>query len=137
MTKSVGACRLAATVWPTSTSRDTTIPSMGAWIFVWARFTRPLELGPPLAERRLGGLLLHQGGVVGEAGDVELALRHHPVLLELEKAIELALLVAHGDLGLAQGRLGASQVGLGLGDLRLEQGGLDLGDQVAASGPGC
>jgi len=40
MTKSVGVCRLAATVCPTSTSREMTTPSMGAWIFVWARFTR-------------------------------------------------------------------------------------------------
>jgi hypothetical protein len=55
--------------------------------------------------------------------------------LELEKAIELALLVAHGDLSLAQSRLGTSQVGLCLGDLRLEEGGLDLRDQIVASDP--
>ena len=31
---SVGAARLAATVWPTSTFRDTTTPSTGAVMFV-------------------------------------------------------------------------------------------------------
>ena len=32
--KSTGACRLAATVWPTSTARETTTPSTGARIVV-------------------------------------------------------------------------------------------------------
>ena len=34
MMKSVGDCRLAATVCPTSTLRCMTIPSMGAWMIV-------------------------------------------------------------------------------------------------------
>ena len=37
--KSTGACRLAATVWPTSTWRETTTPSTGARIVVWSRST--------------------------------------------------------------------------------------------------
>src|SRR4029450_8207632 len=36
---SVGADRLAATVWPTFTSRETTTPSIGEVIVVCARFT--------------------------------------------------------------------------------------------------
>ena len=39
MEKSVGACMLAATVWPTSTARLTTMPSMGAKILVFSTFT--------------------------------------------------------------------------------------------------
>ena len=109
---------------------------MGAWILVWARFTRVRSSSArrwPSAAA--GGLLLHQGGVVGEARPVEVAVRHHPVFLELEQAIELALLVAHVDRGFAQRRLGALQVGRRLGDLRLEQGGLDFGDEIALSDP--
>ena len=34
MTKSVGACMLAATVWPTSTLREMTMPSIGAVMMV-------------------------------------------------------------------------------------------------------
>ena len=37
--KSTGAWRLAATVWPTSTWRETTTPSTGALIVVWSRST--------------------------------------------------------------------------------------------------
>jgi hypothetical protein len=39
ITKSVGACMLAATVCPTSTLREITIPSMGALMIVWPRLT--------------------------------------------------------------------------------------------------
>ena len=39
MVKSSGACRLAATVWPTSTARWMTVPSTGARMKVCARFT--------------------------------------------------------------------------------------------------
>ena len=39
MMNSVGACMLAATVCPTSTLRCVTMPSIGAWITVWSRFT--------------------------------------------------------------------------------------------------
>ena len=38
-TNSVGACMLAATVWPTSTLREITRPSIGAVITVCSRFT--------------------------------------------------------------------------------------------------
>ena len=40
MVKSVGAWRLAATVWPMSTERATTTPSMGARIVAFLRSTR-------------------------------------------------------------------------------------------------
>ena len=39
MTNSVGACSEAATVWPTSTLRPTTMPSMGERMMVWSRST--------------------------------------------------------------------------------------------------
>ena len=37
--KSVGACRLAATVWPTSTERAITMPSIGEVMMVFCRLT--------------------------------------------------------------------------------------------------
>src|SRR4030095_9398963 len=39
MVKSVGAWRLAATVWPTSTVREMTVPSTGARMDVYSRST--------------------------------------------------------------------------------------------------
>ena len=39
MMKSVGDCRLAATVWPTSTLRWMTMPSIGAVMMQWSRLT--------------------------------------------------------------------------------------------------
>ena len=38
-TNSVGACMLAATVWPVSTAREMTMPSIGDVMMVCARFT--------------------------------------------------------------------------------------------------
>ena len=39
MMNSVGAYMLAATVWPTSTLREMTMPSIGAAMIVCSRFT--------------------------------------------------------------------------------------------------
>ena len=39
MTNSSGAWKLAATVWPTSTRRDVTMPSIGARMTVCSRLT--------------------------------------------------------------------------------------------------
>ena len=43
MRNSVGAWNAAATVWPTSTDRETTMPSMGLVIFVNARLAAAMS----------------------------------------------------------------------------------------------
>ncbi len=66
MTKSVGACMLAATVWPTLTLRAMTTPSIGARMIVWLKVhLRLVERGLRLHELRVGGFHRRVGGVGG------------------------------------------------------------------------
>ena len=124
---------LAATVWPTSTLREITRPSIGALITVCSRFTWFwLSRGFGLRDRRLhlgdGGLLRLDRGlgrVDGRLGGVEIALRQKAprgqflgarvLLLRVDQLNATPVEVA---LGLGEVRVRLRQVGprlLGLG----------------------
>ena len=117
MTNSVGALRLAATVWPTSTLREMTTPSTGEQIVQRSRLT----LG--VCECRLfvqhGRFRLVQ---VGDGGVV--------VGLRDELAVEQFLGPPRVDLRQFQGGLGVGEVALDLQDVGLVGGGINLRDDL-------
>ena len=120
---SVGACMLAATVWPTSTLREMTRPSIGA------RDDRVLKVDVVLVERRprLRDLRLRGADLRVDRSDVDLrrlevALRDQLPARQLLRARELRAGVIETDLEAIEIGLRANQVRARLFNLGLEEG---------------
>ena len=113
MTKIVGADRLAATVCPTSTLREITMPSIGEVITVFERLTRAwFSDGAGLGHGGLCRTHLRRRGVTRHLGGVELVGRD-----ELPRESSLARGELH--LGVGQRHSRAIEVRLGLDQVRL------------------
>ena len=162
MVKMVGAERLAATVWPTSTSRETTTPSIGERIEVWLKLTSASRseasacwtwaracwtwacdcASPAPAADRFGHARLvdlgrrlvvtRRGRHVARPRALVVALRDDPALDELLLALEQALGVVA--LRLERGEVGARARDPGALVLDRRVGGDDLRPRVGQAG---
>ena len=113
ITKSVGAERLAATVWPTSTLREMTMPSIGEVMTVFARLTCAwFSDGARLRDRRLGGSNLRDRRVARHRRGVEVVPRDQSAFGQFRRARPLRL-------GVVSRHPCALEFGRGLGDVRL------------------
>ena len=165
MVKSVGAWRLAATVWPTSTVREMTVPSTGARMDVYSRstcdccsaacFWRTAALGPlTWASVTLSWGLgcLDRGGqrlllgparletrrrlVVHGLGSVEVAARDQLLAEQVLLAVEIARRASRrAELDLAVWARALARAARAL--LDLGAGALDLGALIEHGGLRC
>ncbi len=145
MINSVGACMLAATVWPTSTLRWVTMPSMGATIMVWSRLTFDWFTDASDCETAASACVTlaccdarRLGRIDGDFGGVEIALRDQVARRQLHGSRKLLLRIQKLHpcaLELAQRprQVGArlNQVGLHLLELRVEQRRVQTRDHLA------
>ena len=128
----VGEDCAALIVWPTSTGRPTTVPSIGAVISVRLRLSSAFSTFQ-LCGRDLGidHLDLRIGGLIGQSRSLIIRIRHQILRIELFGAIRCQL--GRGGIGLLYAHLRLDVLKCRLGDLDgillVER--VDLGDQVA------
>ena len=132
MTKRMGACSEAATVWPTSTLRAMTTPSMGARMTVWPRSTCAwLTLAPACVTAALAAFSCGDRAVVVGLGRLQVGGRQELLRGQGLGPLELLLGVLDGRARTLHVGLGRGQVRLHLAQPRLEQGGVEPGDDLA------
>ena len=131
--KSVGADRDAATVCPTSTLREITMPSMGETMLVYERFTcGEVQLRGRLREGRVRGV---DGGVRGRRvrlGRVEVGLRGEVLILEgLGAGVAAGRRRVRSPAAVTTPALAWRKLAWACCDGRLEDLRIDLGDELA------